>query len=209
MKPQVIEMATAQECEWACQFVSKYIAELGVMTQNPNYKNLSPSAKQKCQGNREPWILDWGLAKHKIMEETCGFELYPSTVFWRVMGPGYILYDHKDYHHCQISASITCGFGGDLEKPTPLNVEGIDYDIPVGYGLVYDGVKQMHGRKEQPGGWQLMMLCHYVRKDSEEYKTLSEKMDVSTPFKLIPELHPAANPILNESLPDFDEIKIS
>ena len=196
MKPILLDaLATKQDCEWACEFVSKEIRKIEAQMRSPQWDSAHPEGKQTAQGNREPWILDWGLPRHQIIEEAVGCDLYPMTVFWRVMGKGFILYDHKDWKHCQVSASITCGIGGGLEKPTPLNVEGIDYDIGIGQGLIYDGVKQMHSRPEQPAGWQMMMLIHYLRKDSQEYKNLAKVMDTSVPYKMIPHLSEGAGPL--------------
>lgn len=117
------------------------------------------------------------------MEEASGLKLIPTYAYARVYAPGEVLKIHRDRPACEISATITLGFDGDvwpiyIGKPseTPTEFSRVDAHgetvyavnvtnaaMEVGDAILYRGCEMYHGRDEyKEGKWQAQVFLHYV-----------------------------------------------
>jgi len=96
-------------------------------------------------------------------EKHCGKRLYPTYSYARLYAPGDELVKHKDRPACEISATITLGFEGDVWS---IYMEGNKVDMQVGDAVLYRGMEVEHWReKYTEGQWQAQVFLHYVDAD--------------------------------------------
>lgn len=116
-------------------------------------------------------------------EEASGLKLLPTYAYARVYEPGEVLKIHRDRPACEVSATLTLGFDGDVwpiymgrpsEEPTPLRrvdeSKNIVYakdvgkiEMDVGDAVLYRGCDMYHWRDEySEGKWQAQVFLHYV-----------------------------------------------
>lgn len=95
-----------------------------------------------------------------FMEQHTGLRLWPTYCYARVYRPGEVLERHTDRPSCQISATITLGYEGDI---WPIFMEGERFVLDVGHGAIYRGCEVEHWRDEYvEGEWQTQAFFHYV-----------------------------------------------
>jgi predicted 2-oxoglutarate/Fe(II)-dependent dioxygenase YbiX len=100
-------------------------------------------------------------------EAASGRKLYPTYSYARLYAPGDELVNHTDRESCEISATITLGFDGDV---WPIYMgDGIDKSnaseilMDVGDAVLYQGMAKHHWReKYTEGQWQAQVFLHYV-----------------------------------------------
>lgn len=119
-------------------------------------------------------------------EYASGKRLYPTYAYARLYAPGEELKVHTDRPACQISATLTLGFEGDVwsiymgdyaepgqgRKITTQQGE-IKYitneseiKMEVGDAVLYHGMTKVHWRKPYTEGkWQAQVFLHYVDAD--------------------------------------------
>jgi predicted 2-oxoglutarate/Fe(II)-dependent dioxygenase YbiX len=96
-------------------------------------------------------------------EEACGKRLYPTYSYARLYKPGEELKKHTDRPACEISATITLGFDGDVWS---IYMAGNKVDMQVGDAVLYRGMEVEHWReKYTEGQWQAQVFLHYVDAD--------------------------------------------
>jgi predicted 2-oxoglutarate/Fe(II)-dependent dioxygenase YbiX len=117
-------------------------------------------------------------------ELASGKKLYPTYAYARLYAPGDELKIHTDRPACEISATLTLGFEGDVwpifvgdytndkkegEKVTTesgdtkyiTNKRKIVMDV--GDAILYRGMEKVHWRKKyKQGKWQAQVFLHYV-----------------------------------------------
>ncbi len=103
-------------------------------------------------------------------ETASGKRLLPTYSYARLYAPGDELKNHTDREACEISATITLGFEGDV---WPIYM-GDDIDksnaseirMGVGDAVLYRGMDKHHWReKYTEGKWQAQVFLHYVDAD--------------------------------------------
>ena len=99
-------------------------------------------------------------------ELASGKKLYPTYSYARLYAPNDELIIHTDRESCEISATITLGFEGnvwsiymgDADKQNAKK-----FDMEVGDAVLYHGITKHHWReKYTEGKWQAQVFLHYV-----------------------------------------------
>jgi predicted 2-oxoglutarate/Fe(II)-dependent dioxygenase YbiX len=100
-------------------------------------------------------------------EAASGRKLYPTYSYARLYAPGDELVNHTDRESCEISATITLGFDGDVwpiymgDDIDKSNASEIRMDV--GDAVLYQGMTKHHWReKYTEGNWQAQVFLHYV-----------------------------------------------
>lgn len=103
-------------------------------------------------------------------EKASGKRLYPTYSYARLYAPGEELANHTDRESCEISATLTLGFegdvwpiymGDDMEKTNASKIE-----MGVGDAVLYRGREKYHWRDVYTEGkWQAQVFLHYVDAD--------------------------------------------
>lgn len=101
-------------------------------------------------------------------ENASGLKLYPTYSYARLYSKhGEELKNHRDRPACEISATITLGFEGDVwaiymgdhEDKT----NGTKIEMDVGDAVMYRGMDKWHWREPYfEGKWQAQVFLHYV-----------------------------------------------
>lgn len=93
-------------------------------------------------------------------ETASGLKLLPTYSYARLYAPGEELVKHTDRPACEISATITLGFEGDVWS---IYMDGNKVDMKVGDAVLYRGQEVEHWReKYTEGQWQAQVFLHYV-----------------------------------------------
>lgn len=93
-------------------------------------------------------------------ETASGLKLLPTYSYARLYAPGEELKKHTDRPACEISATITLGFEGDVWS---IYMDGNKVDMKVGDAVLYRGQEVEHWREEYTEGqWQAQVFLHYV-----------------------------------------------
>ena len=116
------------------------------------------------------------LAFDKLLEDllphfeaASGLKLYPTYSYARLYYEhGEELKNHRDRPACEISATITLGFEGDVwsiymgdDEAKTINVNKID--MAIGDAVMYRGMDKWHWREPYfEGKWQAQVFLHYV-----------------------------------------------
>jgi len=101
-------------------------------------------------------------------ENASGLKLYPTYSYARLYSQhGEELKNHRDRPACEISASITLGFEGDVwsiymgDQEDKTN--GAEIKMAVGDAVMYRGMDKWHWREPYfEGKWQAQVFLHYV-----------------------------------------------
>lgn len=101
-------------------------------------------------------------------EQQSGLKLYPTYSYARFYNKnGEELKNHRDRPACEISASITLGFEGDVWSIYMGDYEdktnGTKIDMAIGDAVMYRGCDKWHWREPYvEGQWQAQVFLHYV-----------------------------------------------
>jgi len=115
-------------------------------------------------------------------EQAIGKKLLPTYSYARIYRVGDELKNHRDRPSCEISATITLGFRGDIwpifmAKPsiTDTGVTVVDennnthfveniskIEMNIGDVVLYHGQEVFHWREKYHGEWQAQVFLHYV-----------------------------------------------
>ena len=114
-------------------------------------------------------------------ERASGKRLYPTYSYARLYAPGEDLTIHTDRPSCEISATLTLGFEGDV-WPIYMGDEGkanaSKIDMAVGDAVLYRGMDKHHWREEYTEGkWQAQVFLHYVDKNGKYADWKYDKRD--------------------------------
>lgn len=102
------------------------------------------------------------------IEKITGLSLHPTYSYARKYLPGDQLEPHLDRAACEISATLTLGFDGEVWPIHVSTDDNIENDIgaievPVGSMIIYRGMEINHWREPYTQGkWQCQVFLHYV-----------------------------------------------
>ena len=104
-------------------------------------------------------------------EQASGLKLYPTYSYARLYNQqGEELKNHRDRPACEISATLTLGFDGDVwsiymgDHEDKTNSSKID--MAIGDAVMYRGCDKWHWREPYfEGQWQAQVFLHYVDAD--------------------------------------------
>ena len=103
-----------------------------------------------------------------VFEQATGKRLIPTYSYARRYVKGEVLHSHVDRPACEISATITLGFGS---KSWPIFMGNYDktksseIQLDVGEAVLYKGQQIHHWREPFDGDWQVQVFLHYVDAD--------------------------------------------
>lgn len=113
-------------------------------------------------------------------EQASGKRLLPTYSYARLYAPGDELKNHTDREACEISATLTLGFegdvwpiymGDDMEKSNASEIR-----MGVGDAVLYRGMEKHHWReKYTEGKWQAQVFLHYVDADGPHKEWVYDK----------------------------------
>jgi predicted 2-oxoglutarate/Fe(II)-dependent dioxygenase YbiX len=142
-------------------------------------------------------------------ETTTGKKLHPTYAYARMYRSGEVLKPHTDRSACEISATITLDFAGDVwpifmadrstdPQATKLVMnDGVEQPVKniqkvlmgVGDAVLYSGMEKIHWREAYTGEWQAQVFLHYVDADGpyadqkfDKRKSLSHQKNVPINF---------------------------
>ena len=100
-------------------------------------------------------------------EAASGKKLIPTYSYARLYYPGEVLENHTDRESCEISATITLNFEGDVWPiyfGSDIHKNGsIAIKMQTGDAVLYRGMDKYHWREEYTEGkWQAQVFLHYV-----------------------------------------------
>ena len=119
-------------------------------------------------------------------EKACGKRLYPTYAYARLYAPGDELKIHTDRPACEISATLTLGFDGEVwpiyvgdyteagqgrkittaHGETKYLINEREIKMDVGDAVLYRGMDKVHWREPyKEGKWQAQVFLHYVDAD--------------------------------------------
>jgi predicted 2-oxoglutarate/Fe(II)-dependent dioxygenase YbiX len=113
-------------------------------------------------------------------EKITSKKLHPTYSYARLYYPGSELHNHIDRESCEISATITIGFDGDvwpiymgddIEKSNASQIK-----MNIGDAVLYRGTEKYHWReKYTEGNWQAQVFLHYVDADGPNADWIFDK----------------------------------
>lgn len=126
-------------------------------------------------------------------ESVCGKRLLPTYSYARLYAPGDELKNHTDRESCEISATVTLGFDGDvwpIYMGDDINkTNASEIQMQVGDAVLYRGMEKHHWReKYTQGKWQAQVFLHYVDADGphKEWKyDKREKLNIPEKSQVI------------------------
>jgi hypothetical protein len=150
--------------EQSCKNLTEYLKNLVNQQQTINDEQCPKS--QAVHGAEQFDLLLEQLTPY--FEEKLGLKLYPTYSYARLYNQqGEELKNHRDRPACEISATLTLGFEGDVwpiymgdhENKT----NGSKIDMAIGDAVMYRGCDKWHWREPyKEGQWQAQVFLHYV-----------------------------------------------
>jgi len=117
------------------------------------------------------------------IEKATGLNLIPTYSYARKYLPGDELKPHTDREACEISATLTLGYEGNIwpiHVSTDNTVENDigEINIDVGSMVIYRGMEINHWREPYTqGNWQCQVFLHYVDADGPHKDLKYDKRD--------------------------------
>lgn len=150
--------------EQSCKNLTDYLKDL-VKKQQTVKDNQCPLSEAVHGAEQFDKLLE---ALVPYFEEKLGLKLYPTYSYARLYTTqGEILQNHIDRPACEISATITLGFEGDVwsiymgDNQDKSNSSKID--MAIGDAVLYRGMDKWHWREPYfEGKWQAQVFLHYV-----------------------------------------------
>jgi len=150
--------------EQSCKNLTEYLKNLD--NQQQTIQDSQCPKSQAVHGAEQFDKLLEALVPY--FEEKSGLKLYPTYSYARLYNQqGEELKNHRDRPACEISATITLGFEGDVwpiymgdhEDKT----DGSKIDMAIGDAVMYRGCDKYHWREPYvEGQWQAQVFLHYV-----------------------------------------------
>ncbi len=115
-----------------------------------------------------------------VFEKASGKRLIPTYSYARRYVKGEILENHVDRPACEISATVTLGYGGGS---WPIYMGNADKSVAneivmdIGDAVVYKGEQIHHWREEFTGEWQVQVFLHYVDADGQNVEWAYDKRE--------------------------------
>lgn len=150
-----------------CEALTQHL--LNLVEQNKTKKDDQCPLSESIYGDK---LLDTLLDDMRpILEKSTGLRLIPTYSYARKYLPGDELKPHTDREACEISATLTLGYKGDL-WPIHVSLDNTvekdigEIEIDVGSMVVYRGMEINHWREPYTQGeWQCQVFLHYVDAD--------------------------------------------
>ena len=150
--------------EQSCKNLTEYLTNLVSQQKTVNDEQCPKS--QAVHGAEQFDKLLEALVPY--FEEKSGLKLYPTYSYARLYNQqGEELKNHRDRPACEISATITLGFEGDVwsiymgDHEDKTNSSKID--MAIGDAVMYRGCDKYHWREPYfEGQWQAQVFLHYV-----------------------------------------------
>lgn len=139
----------------------------------------------------DPLFHELGEKAKPFVENTMHRFLYPTYTYCRFYKEGFILPRHQDRPSCEISVSVTFGYG-DRDEPWEFWMERWDGEyvksmMEPGEGWVYRGCIEPHWRPMLDKGWQFQAFFHYITIGGPIYQHLLRLgADLSKPWTDMP-----------------------
>lgn len=150
-----------------CENLTAYILDL--VENNKTIKDPQCPLSESIYGDP---MLDVLLEDVRpTIERATGLNLIPTYSYARKYVPGDELKPHTDREACEISATLTLGYEGDLWPIHVSTDDKVENDIgeiliEVGSMVVYRGMEINHWREPYTQGkWQCQVFLHYVDAD--------------------------------------------
>lgn len=150
-----------------CQNLTTYILDL--------VENKKTTKDKQCPLSESIYgdpMIDILLEDFRpTLEEATGLKLIPTYSYARKYMPGDELKPHTDREACEISATLTLGYEGDLWPIHVSTDNTVENDIgeiliDVGSMVIYRGMEINHWREPYTQGkWQCQVFLHYVDAD--------------------------------------------
>jgi hypothetical protein len=149
----------------SCKELTKELKKL--VDENKTVKDEQCPLSQAIHGTLTFDKLLEDLTPH--FEQASGLKLFPTYSYARLYNQqGEELKNHRDRPACEISATITLGFEGNVwpiymgdDEDKIVNVNKIDMEI--GDAVMYRGCDKWHWREPYiEGQWQAQVFLHYV-----------------------------------------------
>jgi hypothetical protein len=150
--------------EQSCKNLTEYLKNL--VNQQQTIQDSQCPLSQAVHGAEEFDKLLEALVPY--FEQQSGLKLYPTYSYARLYNQqGEELKNHRDRPACEISATITLGFEGDVwsiymgDHEDKTNSSKID--MAIGDAVMYRGMDKYHWREPYvEGQWQAQVFLHYV-----------------------------------------------
>jgi len=150
--------------EQSCKNLTQYLKDLVNKQQTINDPQCPLS--EAVHGAEQFDLLLEALVPY--FEEKSGLKLYPTYSYARLYNKqGEELKNHRDRPACEISATLTLGFEGDVwsiymgDNEDKSNSTKID--MAIGDAVIYKGCDKYHWREPYfEGQWQAQVFLHYV-----------------------------------------------
>jgi len=150
--------------EQSCKNLTEYLKDLVNQQQTINDEQCPKS--QAVHGAEQFDLLLEQLTPY--FEKKLGLKLYPTYSYARLYNQqGEELKIHRDRPACEISATLTLGFEGDVWSIYMGDYEdktnGSKIDMVIGDAVMYRGCDKYHWREPYfEGQWQAQVFLHYV-----------------------------------------------
>jgi hypothetical protein len=150
--------------EQSCKNLTQYLKDLVNQQQTINDEQC-PKSQAVHGAEQFDKLLD---ALTPYFEEKLGLKLYPTYSYARLYNQqGEELKNHRDRPACEISATLTLGFEGNVwpiymgDHEDKTNSSKID--MAIGDAVMYRGCDKWHWREPYfEGQWQAQVFLHYV-----------------------------------------------
>lgn len=150
--------------EQSCKNLTEYLKNL--VNQQQTIQDEQCPKSQAMHGSEEFDKLLEALVPY--FEEKSGLKLYPTYSYARLYNQqGEELKNHRDRPACEISATITLGFEGDVWSiymgDDEDKTDSSKIDMAIGDAVMYRGCDKYHWREPYfEGQWQAQVFLHYV-----------------------------------------------
>ena len=150
--------------EQSCKNLTEYLKNL--VNQQQTINDSQCPLSQAVHGSEQFDLLLDALTPY--FEKKSGLKLYPTYSYARLYNQqGEELKNHRDRPACEISATITLGFEGDVWSIYMGDYEdktnGSKIDMAIGDAVMYRGCDKYHWREPYTEGqWQAQVFLHYV-----------------------------------------------
>jgi hypothetical protein len=150
--------------EQSCKNLTEYLKNL--VNQQQTIQDLQCPKSQAVHGAEQFDKLLEALVPY--FEEKSGLKLFPTYSYARLYNQqGEELKNHRDRPACEISATITLGFEGDVWSiymgDNEDKTDSLKIDMAIGDAVMYRGCDKYHWREPYvEGQWQAQVFLHYV-----------------------------------------------
>ena len=177
----------------SCKNLTEYLKNL--VKEQQTFKDPQCPNSEAIHGAEQFDLLLESLTPY--FEEKLGLKLYPTYSYARLYTTqGEELKNHRDRPACEISATITLGFEGDVwsiymsDHEDKTNASKID--MAIGDAVLYKGKEKWHWREPYfEGKWQAQVFLHYVDQNGpyaewkyDKRESLITKKDIFKPKSL-------------------------